>query len=82
MPFGTKKDENAERYAHAAAWRQAGHTIYVQNMAGSPRASGGPWEQASLEIEAIESAGWRLSYMAQMYGHNYGTTTCVFRLAA
>jgi hypothetical protein len=51
---------NADRAAEAAQWAEAGHTVYTYLAKISATWNGGMLPEMALEIEAIESAGWRL----------------------
>jgi hypothetical protein len=65
-----KKDEkraaeNWTRSANADAYRKAGHTrlAYAVKLPGLSW-NGGPLDDISAEIEAIESVGWQLDGIA------------------
>jgi hypothetical protein len=56
--------ERYERYEQAAAWRAAGHTSYAHTGQVVNVRDFGPKTDLAADIEAIESAGWRLEHAA------------------
>ncbi len=59
----------AERREQAAAYRAAGHTVYVFTGQVTNVRDFGDKLDIAADIEAIESAGWRLDHMAWSAGN-------------
>jgi hypothetical protein len=72
------KDRNAERRAEAAAWREDGHAVYAYFIKTSAYRGGGADPDISTEIEAVESAGWRLDMLSCTPNN---TAALIFRAA-
>ena len=60
--------QHTERHDEAATYRGEGHSVYAYLAKTSATWSGGLLPEMSQEIEAIESAGWRLDNVSWSAG--------------